>query len=179
MTTFSLTGVSTSSNPGSFGFTSTRTLTGVSTTTLVGRFLPYFPSGNITINFQGVSTITSIGNFELEIIFPLVGVKAEAITGEFNPIIYNENGFSLSKFEIIPIPEPITDVELSMIQSDNSGATYSQPQTYSIGLTGEYDKVVHFHQLGIARNKVLGISSSSPTKIAIVGVGVEAKESNS
>lgn len=107
--------------------------------------------------------------------FNLVGVKW---TFDSPPPPLSNSQFELSKLNVIQYITPNTNNEMTMKYSDNAGAKWSASETMSTGETGEYMRQVHFHQLGIARNKVFGLfggGGSIPTPIT--GVSVNAKES--
>jgi len=65
---------------------------------------------------------------------------------------------------------------LNMVYSDDGGHTYSDPLQKPLGATGQYDTLIEYNRLGMARQRVYELFWTANMKTALNGVYVEPEE---
>ncbi len=74
------------------------------------------------------------------------------------------------------IADLAADPQLMMRYSDDRGRTWSDPETVSLGKTGEYFVSPQFTRLGMARDRVYELSWAENMKTALNGIYIEVEE---
>lgn len=106
---------------------------------------------------------------------PITRIKtfAHIVGKEFERISYKS-------FDADVTPGTITDQaadpEIFLSWSDTRGSSYGNPVAQSLGKTGEYQTIVSWNRLGLARDRVFKLTWSINAKIALNGGFVETNK---
>lgn len=125
-----------------------------------------FIAGDIT--FDQAVTLQSIYDFEPYI--PLDPYPSPQIMNDFGFFPWGGTS-ALDDGTIIGTPPQIV-----MRYSRDGGRTYTNEQPKSMGAAGDYDRQVYWNRLGRARDFVIDLFSTEPTKLAIIQGVIEAEE---
>jgi len=93
--------------------------------------------------------------------------------------LVSATGFHMTDLQVTMDNLPPEDHSVSIVWSNDKGATWGNPIERSIGKGGEYLTSIMVHRLGLGRDRVFQLEWSCPTITALAGVFIDTSESQS
>lgn len=144
-----------------------------------GRYGPLDNGGGTLWNMGGIGggfqvDIFSNGNAPITNIFPIspgdwvgiavkleslifTGVSANAQVGNISGSIQNGNPLTMSEFVSTEYIQPPDDRDITLLYSDDGGATWNDGIIQTVGQQGQFLTNIQYQRLGEARNRIFKI----------------------
>lgn len=157
----------------------TRTFPGVQANTSTGLLLTQVGPDFHPATMLGVQATMHVGNLHTGGSKFVAGNQATTSVGILQAI-GSQHGFQMGNVSATSLPISAEDLSVNIRLSQDGGLSWRiPPRINTLGVEGQYSKVVNLNQLGMARNLVIEISTASQRQVSLNGVFVQFKVTGS